>query len=91
MISEAINNNDNTKEFDERQKIIAMTLKAKVDIFKLKLKKKKLLQEIYRAYFEGYLLLIGFLLLLLLYYHYDYHYHHYENCYYYYHYCYHYY
>ena len=40
-------------ELDERQKIIAMTLKVKVDIFKLKLKKKKLYQEIYRAYFEG--------------------------------------
>ena len=51
MISEAINNTKNNN--DERQQIIAMTLKAKVDIFKLNLKKKKLLQEIYRAYFEG--------------------------------------
>jgi len=51
MISEAINNTSNNN--DERQQIIAKTLKAKVDIFKLKLKKKKLLQEIYRAYFEG--------------------------------------
>jgi len=51
MISEAISNTNNYN--DERQQIISMTLKAKLDIFKLKKKKKKLLQEIYRAYFEG--------------------------------------